>query len=110
MVRSIYHLHQELEFTVPFERTFGSCKRFLDLYEKGYRVGMPYIIMEVRFTPERDRTLTGAGRGRRSTWIDLVRNDSHGSEGHYAAAEGLVKEIEARPHLGGSARASERRT
>jgi hypothetical protein len=98
--RSIYHLHQELEFTVPFEKTFESCKQFLDLYEKRYRVGMPYMIMEVRFTPERDRNLIGAGRGRRSTWIDLVCNDSRGFEGYYEAAEELVKEIGARPHLG----------
>jgi hypothetical protein len=98
--RSIYHLHQELEFTVPFEETFKSCRRFLDLYEKRYRAGTPYMILEVRFTPERDRTLIGAGHGRRSTWIDLVCNDSRGFEGYYAAAEALIKEIGARPHLG----------
>lgn len=98
--RSIYHLHQELEFTVPFEDTFESCRRFLDLYEKRYRAGVPYLILEVRFTPERDRTLIGAGRGRRSTWIDLVCNDSLGFEEYYAAAEELIKEIGARPHLG----------
>ena len=98
--RSIYHLHQELEFTVPFEETFKSCRRFLDLYEERYRAGTPYMILEVRFTPERDRTLIGAGHGRRSTWIDLVCNDSRGFEGYYAAAEALIKEIGARPHLG----------
>jgi D-arabinono-1,4-lactone oxidase/FAD binding domain len=98
--RSIYHLHQELEFTVPFEETFKTCRDFLDLYEKRYRAGMPYLILEVRFTPERDRTLMGAGHGRRSTWIDLVCNDSRGFEGYYAAAEELIKEIGARPHLG----------
>jgi hypothetical protein len=98
--RSIYHLHQELEFTVPFEETFKTCRDFLDLYEKRYRAGMPYLILEVRFTPERDRTLIGAGHGRHSTWIDLVCNDSRGFEGYYAAAEELIKEIGARPHLG----------
>ena len=98
--RSIYHLHQELEFTVPFEETFKTCRDFLCLYEKMYRAGMPYLILEVRFTPSRDRTLIGAGHGRRSTWIDLVCNDSRGFEGYYAAAEELIKEIEARPHLG----------
>ena len=98
--RSIYHLHQELEFTVPFEETFKTCRDFLGLYEKMYRAGMPYLILEVRFTPARDRTLMGAGHGRRSTWIDLVCNDSSGFEGYYAAAEELIKEIGARPHLG----------
>lgn len=99
--RSIYHLHQELEFTVPFEDTFEECDRFLKLYEKLYRTGLPYTLIEVRFTPDgHERTLIGAGRGRRSTWIDLICNDSDGYENYYAAAVGLVKEIGARPHLG----------
>ena len=29
--RTIYHLHQELEFTVPREQTFEMCRRFIDL-------------------------------------------------------------------------------
>ena len=62
--------------------------------------GLPYTLLEVRFTPEHDRTLIGAGRGRRSTWIDLVCNDSQGFEKYYVKAEELMKEIEARPHLG----------
>jgi D-arabinono-1,4-lactone oxidase/FAD binding domain len=98
--RSIYHLHQELEFTIPYEDTFEVLRRFIRLYEERYRAGTPYMILEVRFTPERDRTLIGAGHGRRSTWIDLVCNDSRGFEGYYAAAEALIKEIGARPHLG----------
>ncbi len=98
--RTIYHLHQELEFTVPFEDTFEAVGRFIDLYEDMYPSGLPYAIFEVRFTPVHDRTLIGAGRERRSTWIDLVCDDSHGFEMYYAAAEELVKEIGARPHLG----------
>ena len=98
--RTIYHLHQELEFTVPFEEAFETCGRFIGLYERMYHSGLPYALFEVRFTPEHDRTLIGAGRGRRSTWIDLVCNDSYGFEKYYAAAEGLIREIGARPHLG----------
>jgi hypothetical protein len=107
--RTIYHLHQELEFTVPFEDTFEVCERFINLYqdlyeelyrEESYPSGLPYTLLEVRFTPEHDRTLIGAGRGRRSTWIDLVCNDSQGFEKYYVKAEELMKEIEARPHLG----------
>jgi L-gulono-1,4-lactone dehydrogenase len=98
--RTIYHLHQELEFTVPFEDTFEVCERFMKLYEQLYPSGLPYTLFEVRFTPEHDRTLIGAGRGRRSTWIDLVCNDSHGFEKYYAEAQELMKEIGARPHLG----------
>ena len=98
--RTIYHLHQELEFTVPFEDTFEACRRFIDLYEEMYPSGLPYALFEIRFTPVHDRTLIGAGRGRRSTWIDLVCDDSHGFEKYYAAAEDLIKEIGGRPHLG----------
>jgi len=99
--RTIYHLHQELEFTVPFENTFETTRRFIELYEEMYASGLPYTIFEVRFTPSgHDRTLIGAGRERRSTWIDLVCNDSDGFESYYAAAEELIKNIGARPHLG----------
>jgi hypothetical protein len=102
--RTIYHLHQELEFTVPFEDTFEVCERFVNLYENLYREsntsGLPYTLFEVRFTPEHERTLIGAGRGRRSTWVDLVCNDSHGFEKFYAEAQRVMKEIGARPHLG----------
>jgi hypothetical protein len=99
--RTIYHLHQELEFTVHFEDTFDACRRFIELYEKMYSRGLPYTIFEVRFTPAgHDRTLIGAGRERRSTWIDLVCNDSAGFEKYYAAAETDIKRSGARPHLG----------
>jgi len=99
--RTIYHLHQELEFTVPFEETFEACRRFIWLYEQMYSDRLPYTIFEVRFTPAgHDRTLIGAGRQRRSTWIDLVCNDSAGFEKYYAAAETYLKRDGARPHLG----------
>ena len=99
--RTIYHLHQESEFTVPFEDTFEACRRFVKLYEDMYSSGLPYALFEVRFTPDHhDRTLIGAGRDRRCTWINLCCNDSVGFEEYYAAAEVLIKEIGARPHLG----------
>ncbi len=44
--------------------------------------------------------MIGAGRERRSTWIDLVCNDSAGFEKYYAAAETYLKKNGARPHLG----------
>ncbi len=111
--RTIYHLHQELEFTVPFEHTFDMCRRFIDLYEKIYlQTKLPYVLFEVRFTPAgHGRSLMGAGRERRNTWIDLVCNDSAGFEVYYAEAEKLIKRINTeagesvketgvRPHLG----------
>ncbi len=103
--RTIYHLHQELEFTVPFEDTFEACDSFVELYEEMYQEmsspGLPYTLIEVRFTPAgHDLTLIGAGRGRCTTWIDLVCNDSRGFERYYAEAQELIKKIRARPHLG----------
>jgi hypothetical protein len=100
--RTIYHLHQELEFAVPYERTVEVCERFKDLYEKMYREEkLPYTLFEVRFTPcGHDRTMIGPGRERRSMWLDLLANDSHGFEKYFAAAEELMREVEARPHPG----------
>jgi hypothetical protein len=99
--RTIYHLHQELEFTVPFDDAFEVVRRFIGLYEEMYPSGLPYTLFEVRFTPEgHDRTLIGAGRERRCAWIDLVCTDSRGFKRYYAAAEELVREIGARLHLG----------
>lgn len=99
--RTIYHLHQELEFTVPFENTIEMCRRFRELYEKMYNSDLPYTLLEVRFTPPgHDCTFIGAGRERRCTWIDLITNDSAGYEKYYAAAEALIQQLNARPHLG----------
>jgi FAD/FMN-containing dehydrogenase len=100
--RTIYHLHQELEFAVPFESTVDVCERFLKLYEEMYRrEKLPYTLIEVRFTPAgHDRTLIGPGRERRSTWIDLLADDSHGFEKYFAEAEKLMREVDARPHPG----------
>jgi hypothetical protein len=81
--RTIYDLHQELEFTVPFEDIFEACRRFIKLYEDMYPSGLPYALFEVRFTPDHhDRTLIGAGRDRRCTWIDLVK--VHDPDGKFA--------------------------
>lgn len=100
--RSIYHLHQELEVAVAYEDTVAVCERFINLYKEMYREEkLPYMLFEVRFTPAgHDRTLIGPGRERRSTWIDVLANDSRGVEKYFAAAESMVQEIDARPHLG----------
>ncbi len=98
--RTIYYVHQELEFAVPYEETFQVYRRFANLYEELYPAGLPYALFEVRFTPAgHDRTLIGAGRQRRSTWIDIITS-SHGFEKLYEAAGELMKQIDARPHLG----------
>ncbi|HEX8722243.1 MAG TPA: D-arabinono-1,4-lactone oxidase [Pyrinomonadaceae bacterium] len=100
--RTIYPLHEELEFTVPFEQTWDVCRRFVELYERMYSERrLPYTLIEVRFTPAgHENTLIGAGRGRASTWLNLCCNDSGRFEEYYAEAERLMREVGARPHLG----------
>jgi FAD/FMN-containing dehydrogenase len=107
--RTLYHLHQELEFSVPFDEALATCKRFIDLYEELYeKERVPFTLIEVRFTPAgHDCTLIGPGGDRRCAWIDLVCNDSHGVERYYAAAEDVINDraetvyrIGARRHLG----------
>lgn len=99
--RTMYHLHQELEFTVEFERTFEICDRLLALYAELYSSGLPYFLLEVRFTPAgHERTLIGPGQQHRCVWLDLICNDSDGFETYYAAAVELIKSVGGRPHLG----------
>jgi hypothetical protein len=99
--RNLYHVHQELEFTVPYEQTFPAARRFLQLYEEMYAEGLPYTILELRFTPAGHHcTLLGAGQVERSTWINLVTNDLPSFERYFEAAEPIIKEIGGRPHLG----------
>lgn len=101
--RTIYHVHQELEFTVGFAEAFEICDRLLALYDRLSVPGrrLPYLLIEVRFTPAgHDRTLVGPGRHRRCAWIDLICNDSEGCAEFYAAAIELIKQTDARPHLG----------
>ncbi|HEX8338114.1 MAG TPA: D-arabinono-1,4-lactone oxidase, partial [Pyrinomonadaceae bacterium] len=100
--RTIYPLHEELEFTVPIAEAPEVCRKFLDLYERMYEEKkLPYMLVEVRFTPAgHDCTLLGAGRERASAWINLCCNDSGRFEEYYAEAEKLMREVGARPHLG----------
>lgn len=101
--RTIYHMHQELEFTVPFEQTWTACDEFIALYESMYDSDTPYAIFEIRFTPAgRFNSFIGAGRERRSTWLDLIPNDSYGFEKYYEAAQIHMKQTPyaSRPHLG----------
>ncbi len=108
--RTLYHVHHELEFTVPYEDTFAVLRQFVTLYEGLAGKRRPFVAFELRFTPAgHDRTLIGAGRDRRSTWIDLLCNDSLGFEPFLEAAERLMMAIGARPHLGKHCHAVDRR-
>lgn len=101
--RTIYHKHEELEFTVPYEQTWAACDEFIELYERTYDSDTPYVLFEVRFTPAgHTNSFIAPGSGRRSTWIDLVPNDSYGFEKFYDAAQIHMKQTpyDTRPHLG----------
>jgi hypothetical protein len=54
--RTSYHLHQELEFTVPYEASFGVCDCLIKLYEDPYPSGLPYTLFELRFHTSRPRS------------------------------------------------------
>jgi hypothetical protein len=102
--RTIYHLHQEFEFTIPYEDAVKECNNFLKLFEDMYLAKpkeLPYMLLEVRFTPaDSTKSLIGAGQGGRRCWIDLICNDTHGFEKYYTASEEKIKQIKGRPHLG----------
>lgn len=101
---TIYHLHQELEFTVPFEDTIDVYTEFLTKFEDMYvenRRKPPFSLIEVRFTPpDHELGMIGPGRDRRSAWIDLICNDSRGFEKYYSVTEEMVRKMGGRPHLG----------
>lgn len=101
--RTIYPLHQELEFSVPFSMTKETIEKFKELYENMYwQDSLPYMLLEVRFTPAKaTNAWIGAGYGEeKRTWIDLIVSDSAGFERYYAESERLLMELKARPHLG----------
>jgi hypothetical protein len=102
--RTIYPLHQELEFTIPYEETIPRIKRLLEIFEELWAAEprrLPYSFIEIRFTPcGHELSMIGPGRDRRSAWLDIICNDSHGFEIYYAAVEAFLKEIGGRPHLG----------
>ena len=54
--RSIYHLHQELEFTVPFDDDLRGLRPIPEALRAAVPPGLPYTLIELRFTP---RSKTG---------------------------------------------------
>lgn len=102
--RTIYPLHQELEFTIPYEETIQRIKRLLEIFEELWAAEprrLPYSFIEIRFTPGgHELSMIGPGRDRRSAWLDVICSDSHDFEIYYATVEVFLKEIGGRPHLG----------
>jgi L-gulonolactone oxidase len=100
--RSQYHLHQELEVAVPRERVWSVLQELLDLYERRYRrQRLPFLLVEVRFTPEGHETsLLGAGVERDTAWLCLCCNQSGAVGDYFADVEEWVRGTDARVHLG----------
>ena len=100
--RTIYHMHQELEFAVPAERVWEVTDRLLRIYEDLYGLlRMPFTLIELRFTPEHPQSMIGPGAGdRRYVFVNVVCNQSGAFAEYYRAVEDYMREIDARPHLG----------
>lgn len=101
--RSIYHMHQELEFAAPIELTWTVIDKLNEIYESMYtEQRMPFTLLEVRFTPANGtRSLLSPGAGDRAhVWVTLVCNQSQGFAEYFAAVEEYLVTIDARPHLG----------
>lgn len=100
--RKLIDKHQELEFAISFDDTWQISRSFMQLYEKMYKKeSLPYMLIELRFTPAgHDCTLIGPGRERRSAWVNLIIADSAGFGKYYEAVAKVIREIDARPHIG----------
>jgi FAD/FMN-containing dehydrogenase len=100
--RSLYHLHQELEFAVPAADVWRAVEETLAIYERLYPDrDLPFLLTEVRFTPAgHDRSLLGPGRGRASAWLCLCLNQSGDVDAYFAEVERWMRGNDARMHLG----------
>jgi FAD/FMN-containing dehydrogenase len=101
--RTIYPLHQELEFTVPSDRVWEVNDHLLAMYKEMYgRKRLPFTLFELRFTPADHRLgliSPGAG-GPAQVYINLVCNQSGAYADFYAEAETYIRDLGGRPHLG----------
>ena len=100
--RSQYHLHQELEVAVPRDRVWDDLHELLRLYEqRADRQRLPFLLVEVRFTPgPHDTTFLGPGAGRDTAWLCLCCNQSGDVGAYFADVERWVRDNDARVHLG----------
>jgi len=100
--RTLYHLHQELEFAVDSGAVWEAVDECTAIYERLYPDhDLPFLLIEVRFTPEgHDRSLLGPGTGRGTAWLCLCLNQSGDVDAYFDAVEGWMRTNDARPHLG----------
>jgi len=99
--RTVYHLHEELEFAVPAADVWAVTDHLIERYEALYTAKMPYLIVELRFTPAgHQRAMIGPGVERETAWINLCLNQSGDYDSYYAEVEAYLRTIDARPHPG----------
>lgn len=101
--RTVYHMHQELEFTVPIAKTWEVTDHLVAIYERLYgTTHMPFTLIELRFTPANGtHGMISPGAGdQRHVYVNLVCNQAGAFAEYYAEAEAYMREIGARPHLG----------
>lgn len=101
--RTIYHMHQELELSVPAAQTWAVMDRLLEIYESMFEQRrLPFTLFEVRFTPANGTEgLISAGAGDEPrTWVTIACNQAGAIPEFFAAVEELMRELDAPPHLG----------
>ncbi len=96
--RTLYPIHEELEFAVPVEKTWEVTDRCLEIYQQMYP--LPMMLIELRFTPAGHDILLSPGAEEASVYVNLVVVQSRGYERYYARVEHYLRSIGARPHLG----------
>ena len=99
--RSIYHLHNELEFAVARDKGLETIYKMEEIYKNLYSKNrIPFMLLEVRFTPGHNNSLISPGQGRDSVYIDQICNQSTGYKLFYSNVEEYIRQIDARPHMG----------
>ena len=99
--RTLYHLHQELEFALPVAEVWDALDRCFEIYEELYPDhDLPFLLVEVRFTPDHPPTLLGAGADRPSAWLCLCLNQSGDVGTYFDRIEQWLRTTDYRPHLG----------
>jgi hypothetical protein len=99
--RTIYHLHNELEFAVDRKEGMEAVEEIDKIYQSLYqKKNIPFNLIEIRFTPSHTNSFISPGHGRDSVFIDLVCNQSEGYKTFYSEAENYLRTVDARPHLG----------
>ncbi|MEM7093094.1 MAG: D-arabinono-1,4-lactone oxidase [Actinomycetota bacterium] len=101
--RTIYHMHQEIEFAVHRERTWEVVDRLCTIYTELFGDHrMPFTLIEVRFTPHQgtESMISPASGAGPHVWFTIACSQSGAVAEYFAAIEQYMREIGGKPHLG----------